>query len=74
MLEVCGEGACYLFFHVSTGLGFTVGELANERLQTMKLFKQSRLNTRFPQLQVKGAAGQDEWRVVVKVLQDVRCR
>lgn len=38
-----------------------------------QLLEKSRLHQRFPQLQVEGAAGQDERRVVIKALQDVRC-
>lgn len=56
------------------GPGFTVSEPANKFLQIRELFKKSRLQDGFTQLQVKRAAGQDERRVVVEALQDVGCK
>lgn len=41
-----------------------------ELLQVLKLVEETGLCDRLPKLQVKGYVGQDEWRMVVKTLQD----
>lgn len=72
--EFWGQRACYLFLHISFGLGFTAGEATYELLQMTELFEQSGLHDGFTQLQVKRAAWQYERRVVIETLQDVGCR
>lgn len=69
-----GQRACYLFLLIGLGSGFTARESAYEVLQMSELLEQSGLHDGFTQLQVKGAAGQDERRVAVEALQDVGCR
>lgn len=72
--ELWGQRARYLLRRVDLGLGFAAGESADELLQVSELFKESGLHDGLAQLQVEGAAGQDERRVVVEALQDVACR
>lgn len=59
---------------VPSGLGFAAGQTPDELLQAAELIKERRLADGVAQLQVEGAAGQDERRVAVEALQDVACR
>lgn len=59
---------------VASGSGFAARQLPDELLQAAELIKERRLADGLAQLQVEGAAGQDERRVAVEALQDVAWR
>lgn len=59
---------------VAPGSGFAARQLRDELLQAAELIKELRLAEGPVQLQVEGAAGQDERRVAVEALQDVAWR
>lgn len=71
LLSFLPPAARYL---VASGSGFAARQLADELLQTAELIKERRLAEGLVQLQVEGAAGQDERRVAVEALQDVAWR
>lgn len=68
LLSFLPPAARYL---VASGSGFAARKLPDELLQEAELIKERRLADRLAQLQVEGAAGQDERRVAVEALQDV---
>lgn len=43
----------------------------DELLQALKVRQESRVCDGLPQLQVKGAVGQDKWRMTVKARQNI---
>lgn len=62
----------YLLLFLSRA--FPAAEPLEKLLQAGQLLEQSGLQDGLTQLQVEGAAGQDERRVAVEALQDVSCR
>lgn len=71
LLSFLPPAARYL---VASGSGFAARQLPDELLQAAELIKERRLADSLAQLQVEGAAGQDERRVAVEALQDVAWR